>query len=59
LDFKDLITSEKPEVASRSKEARFSFIKGGYVEDDLPQGSIYTSVTVCTSFIGILKFLQH
>ncbi|XP_047087805.1 2-(3-amino-3-carboxypropyl)histidine synthase subunit 2-like [Lolium rigidum] len=37
LDFKDLITSEKPEVASRSEEARFSFIKGGYVEDDLPQ----------------------
>ncbi|XP_051179641.1 uncharacterized protein [Lolium perenne] len=37
LDFKDLITSEKPEVASRSKEARFSFIKGGYVEDDFPQ----------------------
>ncbi|KAM0833152.1 hypothetical protein ACQ4PT_064446 [Festuca glaucescens] len=37
LDFKDLITSEKPEVASRSTEARFSFIKGGYVEDDFPQ----------------------
>ncbi|CAM0874992.1 unnamed protein product [Alopecurus aequalis] len=37
LDFKDLITSEKPEVANRSEEARFSFIKGGYVEDDCPQ----------------------
>lgn len=39
LDFKDLITSEKPEVARRSEEARFSFIKGGYVEDDCPQES--------------------
>uniref|UniRef100_A0ACD5X4G8 Uncharacterized protein n=1 Tax=Avena sativa TaxID=4498 RepID=A0ACD5X4G8_AVESA len=37
LDFKDLISEEKPEVASRSEEARFSFIKGGYVEDDCPE----------------------
>ncbi|XP_048569689.1 2-(3-amino-3-carboxypropyl)histidine synthase subunit 2 [Triticum urartu] len=37
LDFKDLISSEKPEVVSKSEEARFSFIKGGYVEDDCAQ----------------------
>jgi diphthamide biosynthesis protein 2 len=59
LDFKDLLTSEKPEVASRSEEARFSFIKGGYVEDECPRGIIYTSDNVCTSFIDLLKFLQH
>ncbi|CAL5013957.1 unnamed protein product [Urochloa decumbens] len=33
LDFKDLITSEKQEVASATEEARFSFIKGAYMED--------------------------
>lgn len=39
LDFKDLITSEKQEVASTTDEARFSFIKGGYVEDNSAQGT--------------------
>ncbi|ONM11426.1 diphthamide synthesis DPH2 family protein [Zea mays] len=37
LDFKDLITSEKQEAASTTGEARFSFIKGVYVEDNCPQ----------------------
>lgn len=45
LDFKELITSEKPEVGSKSEEARFSFIKGGYVEDDCPQDDEENSVT--------------
>nr|CAB3489706.1 unnamed protein product [Digitaria exilis] len=40
LDFKDLITSEKQEVASATDEARFSFIKGGYVEDNSAQENI-------------------
>ncbi|BAT13531.1 uncharacterized protein [Oryza sativa Japonica Group] len=34
LDFKDLITTDKPEISSTTEEARFSFIKGGYVEDN-------------------------
>ncbi|XP_040385001.1 2-(3-amino-3-carboxypropyl)histidine synthase subunit 2 isoform X1 [Oryza brachyantha] len=34
LDFKDLITTDKPEISSKAEEARFSFIKGGYVEDN-------------------------
>lgn len=37
LDFKDLITSDKPEIVSTTEEARFSFIKGGYMEDSCPQ----------------------
>ncbi|PVH37352.1 hypothetical protein PAHAL_6G294200 [Panicum hallii] len=37
LDFKDLITSEKQEVASTTEEARFSFIKGSHVEDHCAQ----------------------
>ncbi|EER90542.1 2-(3-amino-3-carboxypropyl)histidine synthase subunit 2 [Sorghum bicolor] len=37
LDFKDLITLEKQEVVSTTEEARFSFIKGVYVEDNCPQ----------------------
>jgi hypothetical protein len=41
LDFKDLITSEKQEAASTTGEARFSFIKGVYVEDNCPQGTSY------------------
>nr|CAB3491451.1 unnamed protein product [Digitaria exilis] len=40
LDFKDLITSEKQEVASATDEARFSFIKGGYVEDNSAEENI-------------------
>jgi len=40
LDFKDLITSEKQEVTSAT-EARFSFIKGAYVEDNCTQGTSY------------------
>jgi hypothetical protein len=39
LDFKDLITSEKQEVTSTPEEARFSFIKGAYVEDNYAQGT--------------------
>ncbi|KAL5203904.1 hypothetical protein ABZP36_008775 [Zizania latifolia] len=34
LDFKDLIATDKPEVAGKTDEARFSFIKGCYVEDN-------------------------
>lgn len=45
LDFKDLVTSDKLEVASRSEEARFSFIKGGYVEDNFTQGTEEQSET--------------
>ncbi|KAL6662146.1 hypothetical protein ACP70R_000005 [Stipagrostis hirtigluma subsp. patula] len=37
LDFKDLITSGRQEVAKTTEEARFSFIKGGYMEDNCPQ----------------------
>jgi len=49
MDFKDLITSEKQEVTSASEEARFSFIKGAYVEDNCIQGTsyaVYASITV-------------
>ncbi|KAL6875688.1 hypothetical protein ACP4OV_013201 [Aristida adscensionis] len=39
MDFKDLITSDNQEVANTTEEARFSFIKGGYMEDNCPQES--------------------
>nr|TKW11614.1 hypothetical protein SEVIR_6G243500v2 [Setaria viridis] len=45
LDFKDLITSEKQEVASAAEEARFSFIKGAYVEDNRAQENMEQSET--------------
>ncbi|KAG8089651.1 hypothetical protein GUJ93_ZPchr0011g28222 [Zizania palustris] len=38
LDFKDLIATDRPEVASKTDEARFSFIKGCYVEDNRLEG---------------------
>ena len=41
MDFKDLITLEKQEVASTAEEAHFPFIKGVYVEDNCPQGTSY------------------
>uniref|UniRef100_A0A0A9EKK5 Diphthamide biosynthesis protein 2 n=1 Tax=Arundo donax TaxID=35708 RepID=A0A0A9EKK5_ARUDO len=37
LDFNDLITSDKQEVVSKTEEARFSFIKGAYMEDSCPE----------------------
>ncbi|KAG2561689.1 hypothetical protein PVAP13_8KG141500 [Panicum virgatum] len=48
MDFKDLITSEKQEVTSASEEARFSFIKGAYVEDNCIQESMELSETSLT-----------
>ncbi|KAK8599980.1 hypothetical protein V6N12_049843 [Hibiscus sabdariffa] len=37
LEFRDLINSSQLEVSKRPEEARFSFLKGGYVEDFEPQ----------------------
>ncbi|KAL4297005.1 hypothetical protein GQ457_12G007650 [Hibiscus cannabinus] len=37
LEFRDLISSSQLEVSKRPEEARFSFLKGGYVEDFEPQ----------------------
>lgn len=34
MDFRDLINSSPVDSRSQSEEARFSFIQGGYVEDD-------------------------
>ncbi|PUZ44474.1 hypothetical protein GQ55_8G103200 [Panicum hallii var. hallii] len=48
LDFKDLITSEKQEVTVATEEARFSFIKGAYVEDNCTQESMEQSETSLT-----------
>uniref|UniRef100_A0A0D9XR35 2-(3-amino-3-carboxypropyl)histidine synthase n=1 Tax=Leersia perrieri TaxID=77586 RepID=A0A0D9XR35_9ORYZ len=45
LDFKDLITTEKPEISNKTEEARFSFIKGGYVEDSCTEGKEEQSET--------------
>lgn len=39
MEFQQLISSTPVEVRSPSKEARFSFIHGGYVEDSDLQGS--------------------
>lgn len=39
MEFRDLITSSLTESKSHSKEARFSFLQGGYVEDFDNQGS--------------------
>jgi len=57
LDFKDLITLEKQEVASTTDEARFSFIKGVYVEDNCPQGTSYADGSIHLSlFEQVLSF---
>lgn len=39
MEFRDLINSSLAEARSHSKEARFSFLQGGYVEDFDTQGS--------------------
>jgi len=57
LDFKDLITSEKQEVTSAT-EARFSFIKGAYVEDNCTQECMEQSETSLTLAEVIEKALS-
>lgn len=58
MDFKDLITSEKQEVVSATEEARFSFIKGVYVEDNCPQGTSYAVGSIHMSlFEQIMYFI--
>ena len=57
LDFKDLITLEKQEVASTAEEAHFPFIKGVYVEDNCPQGTSYADGSIHLSlFEQVLSF---
>ena len=57
MDFKDLITLEKQEVASTAEEAHFSFIKGVYVEDNCPQGTSYADGSIRLSlFAQVLSF---
>ena len=57
MDFKDLITLEKQEVASTTEEARFSFIKGVYVEDNCPQGTSYADGSIYLPlFAQVLSF---
>lgn len=57
LDFKDLITSNKPEIVSTKEEARFSFIRGGYVEDSCPQGTLYVLGSIFIVLPLCLSFL--
>lgn len=41
MDFRDVISSNPPVATQQLKEARFSFIQGGYVEDlDLQGGYV-------------------
>ena len=44
MEFRDILPSAKPEARVNTKEARFSFLLGGYVEDAEVQG---TRLTVC------------
>lgn len=42
MEFRDLINLPQMEVGNQEEEeARFSFLKGGYVEDFENQGSFY------------------
>lgn len=38
MEFRDLISSSPVEARDQAEEARFSFIRGGYVEDIDHQG---------------------
>lgn len=41
MEFRDLINLPQMEVGNQEEEARFSFLKGGYVDDFENQGSFY------------------
>lgn len=38
MEFRDLMSSSPVEGSDQAEEARFSFLKGGYVEDVAQQG---------------------
>jgi len=46
MEFRDLINLPQMEVGDQEEEARFSFLKGGYIEDFENQGSFY-SLLLC------------
>lgn len=43
MEFRDLMSSSPVEANDQAEEARFSFLKGGYVEDVAQQGMPLTS----------------
>lgn len=56
MEFSDLIASSKFEVRKQSEEARFSFLKGGYVENLEPEGTIFSLlVSHAISFLLSLR----
>lgn len=59
MGFGDLINLPQVQVGNQ-EEARFSFLKGGYVEDFENQGSLY-SLLLCqrTSLHLVMRFLLH
>lgn len=42
MEFRDLISTSPVESRNQSEEARFSFLKGAYVEDFDIQGSYFS-----------------
>lgn len=49
MNFQDLIASNISEEVEYAEEARFSFIKGAYMEDSHPQGIhfVFPFLVVC------------
>lgn len=54
MEFRDLIISSQLEVSKQPEEARFSFLKGGYVEDFELQG---TYPSLLSPLLVVFKFL--
>lgn len=49
MEFRDLINSSPVDSRNQSKEARFSFLKGAYVEDFGIQGTYFSFSSICCS----------
>lgn len=55
LEFRDLISSTPVDVSTPANEARFSFFRGGYVEDSDLQGKF----NLLTVFFGLLLAISN
>lgn len=60
MDFRDVISSTPSAATEQSKEARFSFIQGGYVEDLDLQGDYVEDLGLQgASFFNLLFTSPH
>lgn len=55
MEFRDLINSPPVEEKDQAEEARFSFLKGGYMEDFDHQGMSFSFILTLCNGHGVFR----